>query len=83
MRCRGKADLLSEVIKLWRDRQGPAYPFRFKDWSDFEATDVEHRHRRRHARGVPIGQAYDLIFVVTRAIQLPVRAPSRFRSLAC
>src|SRR4249920_3033515 len=38
---RGKADLIGEVIKMWRDRRGPAYPFRFKDWSDFQAVDVE------------------------------------------
>ena len=53
---RGKADLLGEVIKLLRDRRGSAYPFRFKDWSDFRGTDVSDRHRRRRHRDVPVGQ---------------------------
>ena len=53
---RGKADLISEVIKLWRDRLGPAYPFRFKDWSDFEATDVNIGTGDGVDRRVPTGQ---------------------------
>jgi len=69
---RGKADLLSAVIKMWRDRQGPAYPFRFKDWSDFEAIDVEIGTGDGDLTAFQLVKRYDLVFEVTRVIQLPV-----------
>src|SRR5580765_6768290 len=69
---RGKADLISEVIKLWRDRLGPAYPFRFKDWSDFEATDVNIGTGDGSVAAFQLIKSYSLIYVVNRVIQLPV-----------
>jgi uncharacterized protein (TIGR02217 family) len=60
------------MIKLWRDRQGPAYPFRFKDWSDFEAVDVEIGTGDGSLELFQLVKRYDLVFVVTRVIQLPV-----------
>jgi|SRR5580765_4584826 len=69
---RGKADLISEVIKLWRDRLGPAYPFRFKDWSDFEATDVNIGTGDDVSVAFQLFKSYNIIYVVNRAIQLPV-----------
>ena len=69
---RGKADLISEVIKLWRDRQGPAYPFRFKDWSDFQAENVEIGTGDASTAAFQLVKSYSVVFVTTRAIQLPV-----------
>jgi uncharacterized protein (TIGR02217 family) len=69
---RGKADLISEVIKMWRDRRGPAYPFRFKDWSDFSATDQDIGAGDGLSASFQLVKSYDLVFVVTRIIQLPV-----------
>jgi uncharacterized protein (TIGR02217 family) len=69
---RGKADLLGDVIRLWRDRRGPAYPFRFKDWSDFEATDVSLGTGDGSAAVFQLVKTYSVIFDTTRAIQLPV-----------
>ena len=69
---RGKADLLSEVIKLWRDRLGPAYPFRFKDWSDFQATAVNIGTGDGSIAAFQLFKSYNIIYVVNRAIQLPV-----------
>src|SRR4249919_2922197 len=59
---RGKAELLGEVIKMWRDRQGPAYPFRFKDWSDFEAIDVEIGTGDGSLAAFQLVKSYDVIF---------------------
>ena len=69
---RGKADLLSEVIKLWRDRLGPAYPFRFKDWSDYSAEDVNIGTGDGATVAFQLIKSYSLIYVVDRIIQLPV-----------
>jgi uncharacterized protein (TIGR02217 family) len=70
---RGKADLISEVIKMWRDRFGPAYPFRFKDWSDFEATDVTIGTGDAVEVAFQLIKSYSMIFVINRTIQLPVQ----------
>lgn len=69
---RGKADLLGDVIKLFRDRQGSAYPFRFKDWSDFSAEDVSLGTGDGSTSAFQLVKLYNVIFVTTRAIQLPV-----------
>ena len=69
---RGKAELISEVIKIWRDRLGPAYPFRFKDWSDFEADDVSIGTGDGRSTAFQLVKSYGLVFVVNRIIQLPV-----------
>lgn len=69
---RGKADLISEVIKLWRDRLGPAYPFRFKDWSDFEADNVNIGTGDGAVAAFQLIKSYSLVYVVNRIIQLPV-----------
>jgi uncharacterized protein (TIGR02217 family) len=69
---RGKASLLSEVIKLWRDRRGPAYPFRFKDWSDYQATNATIGTGDGSLATFQLVKSYDVVFVTTRAIQLPV-----------
>ena len=69
---RGKASLLSEVIKLYRDRLGPAYPFRFKDWSDFQATNVSIGTGDGSLAAFQLVKHYDVVFVTTRKIQLPV-----------
>ena len=69
---RGKAELISEVIKLWRDRLGPAYPFRFKDWSDFEADDVNIGTGDGAVVDFQLIKSYGLVYVVNRVIQLPV-----------
>jgi uncharacterized protein (TIGR02217 family) len=57
---------------MFRDRRGPAYPFRFKDWSDFQAVDVEIGTGDGTLDFFQLVKSYDLIFVVTRTIQLPV-----------
>jgi uncharacterized protein (TIGR02217 family) len=64
--------LLGEVIKLYRDRLGPAYPFRFKDWSDFQATNVAIGTGDGSLAAFQLVKSYDVIFVTTRKIQLPV-----------
>jgi uncharacterized protein (TIGR02217 family) len=65
-------ELLSEVIRLFRDRRGPAYPFRFKDWSDFEALNVSIGIGDGSLALFQLVKDYTEIFVTTRAIQLPV-----------
>ena len=69
---RGKTSLLSEVIKLWRDRRGSAYPFRFKDWSDFQATNVAIGTGNGSLASFQLVKVYSVIFETIRAIQLPV-----------
>jgi uncharacterized protein (TIGR02217 family) len=68
---RSRAEL-SEVIKLFRDRRGPAYPFRFKDWSDYQATDVSIGTGDGSLASFQLVKSYTEIFETTRAIQLPV-----------
>jgi len=69
--ARDKA-LLSAVIKLYRDRQGAAFPFRFKDWNDFEVTDAEIGTGDGDLTAFQLVKRYDLVFEVIRVIQLPV-----------
>jgi uncharacterized protein (TIGR02217 family) len=70
---RGKVELLSEVVKMWRARQGPAYPFRFKDWSDFEGVDMAIGTGDGVDATFQLVKTYDDgVIQVTRIIQLPV-----------
>jgi len=69
--ARDKA-LLDAVLQLYRDRQGPAFPFRFKDWNDFEVSNVEIGTGGSGVEVFQLVKRYDLVFEVIRAIQLPV-----------
>jgi uncharacterized protein (TIGR02217 family) len=70
---RGKATLIKQVIELWRTRHGPAYPFRFKDWTDFEAVAINIGPGDGSTAAFQLVKRYsDNIITVTRAIQLPI-----------
>jgi len=64
--------LLDEVIALFRDRRGPAYPFRFKDWEDYQATNVSIGTGDGSLASFQLVKVYSKIFETIRAIQLPV-----------
>jgi uncharacterized protein (TIGR02217 family) len=69
---KSKEDLLS-VIKIHRARVGSAYPFRFKDWSDYEATTVNIGTGDGSDTTYQLVKKYsDGVAEVTRTILLPV-----------
>lgn len=69
---RTKTDLHA-VLKLFRARQGPAYPFRFKDWSDYEGTTEAIGTGDGVTAAFQLVKTYtDTVVAVTRTIQLPV-----------
>jgi len=64
--------MLDEVIALFRDRRGSAYPFRFKAWEDYEATNVSIGTGDGSLAAFQLVKVYSRIFETIRAIQLPV-----------